>query len=255
MPRHTTISTKRTLLTSFVVDAIDIVTNVVVAIITGSAVMLAEAFQGLADLTSVGLLLVGNKRAGKRPTRTHPFGFGKEAYFWAVLSAVIILFLTATLSFYSGLKSYLYPEAVEYVGLAYAFLALAMATNGYAFSVSARKILEGRPWRKLLQAFVSTTHIAPRTTLVLDSLGFLAASFGFAALAIYGVSGDARFDGIGAMAIGLMLATASVVLLLNIKAYITGKRASPDTEAAIRRAALAVPGVSPALAVCWTCAP
>ncbi len=238
-----TITTKRALITSFIVDLVDIVTNVIVAVITGSAVMLAEAMQGLADLTAVGLLLVGHKRAGKTATPTHPFGFGKEAYFWALLSAIIILLFTATMSFYSGLQSFLEPEPVQFVGLAYIFLGLAMATNGYAFSVSARKLLEGRSIIMLPQAFMRTVHIAPRTTFVLDSLGFMAAFFGFIALALYGMTGDGRYDGIGAMLIGAMLAVASIVLLSSVKAFIIGKRASADTEDAIKQAALSVEGV------------
>lgn len=241
------VTTKRALLTSFAVDAIDIVTNVAVAIITGSAVMLAEALQGLADLTAVSFLLVGYKRAGRPATKAHPFGFGKEAYFWALLAAVIILLFTATMSFYSGLQSYLHAESVEYVGLAYVFLVLAMVTNGYALGVSARKLLEGRKVTKLPQAFMRTVHIAPRTTFVLDGLGFLAAFFGFIALAIYGITGDGRFDGIGAMIIGVMLAAASIVLLLSAKAFIVGKRASPEVEQAIRDAAQSVSGVESVL--------
>lgn len=244
MARKTrTITTKRALFTSFIVNIIDIVTNTVVAIITGSAVMLAEAMQGLADLTAVSLLLVGYRRASKIETTMHPFGFGKESYFWALLAAVIILLFTATLSFYSGLQAFLYPEPIKFVGLVYAILILAMITNGYALSIGARKLLEGRSLSALPKVFKNTVHIAPRTTFVLDSLGFLAASFGFVALIIYGVTGDGRFDGIGAMAIGVTLATASIILLLSIKAFITGKRASPETEEAIKKAALSIPGV------------
>jgi cation diffusion facilitator family transporter len=247
MAGKTNISTTRALLTSFVVDAIDVVTNTVVAIITGSAVMLAEALQGLADLTAVGLLLIGHKRARKVATKAHPFGFGKEAYFWALLAAVIILLCTATMSFYYGLQSVLHPEPVESVGLAYAFLVFAMITNGYAFSLSARKLLEGQSLSKLPEAFMQTVHIAPRTTFVLDSLGFMAAFFGFVALATYSVTGDYRFDGLGAMVIGVMLAIASIVLLLSAKSFIIGKRAAPEIEEAIKEATLSVPGVQDVL--------
>lgn len=243
MTHKPTITTTRTLLTSFAVDAIDVITNTAIAFITGSAVMLAEAMQGLADMTAVGLLLVGHRRARKVATPAHPFGFGKEAYFWALLAAVIILLFTATMSFYSGLQSFLHPEPVEFVGLAYAFLALAMATNGYAFSLSARKLLEGKSVLYLPQAFMNTVHIAPRTTFVLDSLGTMAAFFGFIALGVYGLTGDGRFDGIGAMMIGLMLAAASLILLMNAKAFITGKRAAPEVEIAIKDAAASVPRV------------
>lgn len=241
------VTTKRALVTSFVVDAVDIATNLAVAVITGSAVMLAEALQGLADLSAVGLLLIGHRRAGKTATKAHPFGFGKEAYFWTLLAGIIILIFTATMSFYSGLQSFLQPEPVGFVGLAYAILIFAMVTNGYAFSVSARRLLEGRRLRMLPQAFTHTAHIAPRTTMVLDTLGFLAAFFGFVALLIYGLTGDGRFDGIGAMVIGVLLAAASIVLLLNVKAFITGKRASPETEELIKQVALSHPGVTSVL--------
>lgn len=244
---HKTITTTRTLLTSFIVDALDVITNTAVAIITGSAVMLAEALQGLADLIAVSLLLIGHKRARRAATEKHPFGFGKEAYFWALLAAVIILLFTATMSFYSGLQNFLHPEPVEFVGLAYGFLILAMVTNGYAFSLSARKLLEGRGVRHLPEAFMSTVHIAPRTTFVLDSLGFLAALFGFMALAVYGLTDDGRFDGIGAMIIGVILAAASIILLMNAKAFITGRRAAPEVEAAIKEAALSVQHVKKVL--------
>jgi cation diffusion facilitator family transporter len=238
-----TITTKRALITSFIVDVVDITTNIVVAVLTGSAVMLAEAMQGLADLTAVGLLMIGHKRASKTATQMHPFGFGKESYFWALLAAVIILLFTATMSFYSGVESFLHPQPVEYVGLAYIVLALAMVTNGYAFTISARKLLEGRSIASLPRAFMQTVHIAPRTTFVLDSLGFLAALFGFIALLSYGATGDGRYDGIGAMAIGVILAVSSIILLLSVKAFIIGKRASPETEAVIKQAALSVPGI------------
>lgn len=242
-----TITTKRALLTSFVVDIIDIATNVVVAVLTGSAVMLAGTMQSVADLTAAGLLLVGHKRAGKVATQMHPFGFGKESYFWALLAAVIILLFTATMSFYSGLQSFLHPEPVEFIALAYIVLALALVTNGYAFTVSARKLLEGKSIFTLPRAFVQTVHIAPRTTFVLDSLGFLAALFGLIALILYGVTGDSHYDGIGAMIIGTILGTSSVILLLSVKAFIIGKRASAEMEAEIKQAALSVMGVESVL--------
>ena len=237
------VTTKRALLTSLYVDLLDVVTNVVVAAVTGSVVMLAEAMQGLADLTAVGLLLVGYKRSGKMPTKMYPFGFGKEAYFWSLLAAVVILVFTASMSFYFGLMDFLHPHAVESVIFAYLILMFAVCSNGYAFTLSARKLLEGRNWRKLPRMFMQTGHIAPRTTLVLDALGMLAALFGFIALVIYGITGDGRYDGLGAMIIGVLLAVSSIVLLVGVKEFITGRRASDDIEQKIRRAALQTDGV------------
>jgi len=243
MPKAKSVTTKRALLTSLCVDIIDVITNVVVAILTGSVVMIAEAMQGLADLTAVGLLLVGYKRSGKLPTKMYPFGFGKEAYFWSLLAAVVILVFTATMSFYFGLMDFLHPHPVESVFLAYAILLFAICTNGYAFALSARKLLEGRKWYNLPHEFMATGHIAPRTTLVLDALGMLAAFFGFIALVTYGVTGDGRFDGLGAMVIGILLACSSIILLIGVKEFITGRRAPEEIEQKIKSVAQKVQGV------------
>jgi len=236
-------STKRALVTSFAVDLLDVVMNVAVAAITGSAVMLAEAMEGLADLSSVGLLMVGHKRSRRKPDQNYQFGYGKELYFWALLSAVIILAITATLSFYFGLDKFIHPEHVEWTGLAYAVLVVAIATNGYAFSVSARVLLAGKSFRELPRVFMQSALLAPKTTVVLDTMGTLAAFFGLISLVVYGITGDSRFDGVGAMIIGLTLAGFGIVLLDGVRGFITGRSVPRVLAHDIRAAALKVPGV------------
>lgn len=241
-------STKRALLTSFFVDLLDILINTTVAIITGSIVMLAEMLQGMADLTADTLLLIGFRRSKKSATRMHPFGFGKEAYFWSLLAAVVILVFTASLSFYSGLQRFLSPEEdIGLLWLAYATLIVSVGTNGYSLSVNTRKLLEGRSLRSLPRAFMNTIHVAPRTAFVLDSVGFTAAILGLTALIVFGITDDIRFDGVGAMAIGVLLAIASIVLLSSARAFIAGRRAPAQTERLIKDAALLTPGVSAVL--------
>lgn len=238
-----TITTKRALVTSFVVDLLDVVMNFIVAALTGSAVMLAEAMEGLADLSSVSLLLVGHKRSSRKADHNYQFGYGKELYFWALLSAVVILLVTATLSFYFGLEKFLNPHPVQWAGLAYAVLAIAILTNGYAFSVSARLLLSGKPFTKLPRIFIESSLLAPKTTVVLDTMGTLAAFFGLVSLIIYGITGDSRFDGAGAMIIGVTLAVFAMVLLNGVRGLITGRSVPRLLAADIRTAAMKVPGV------------
>lgn len=237
------ITTKRALVTSFLVDLLDVVMNFVVAAITGSAVMIAEAMEGLADLSSVALLLVGHKRSQRKADRNYQFGYGKELYFWALLSAVLILLITATASFYFGLDKFLHPDHVEWTGLAYIVLGIAIMTNGYAFSVSARALLGGRRFSKLPRVFFESSLLAPKTTVVLDTMGTLAALFGLISLVVYGITGDSRFDGVGAMAIGITLAVFAVVLLDGVRGLITGHSVPKMLAHDIRTAAMRVPGV------------
>src|SRR5918995_5989138 len=126
MTSRKNVSERRVLVTTFWVDLLDVALNLVVAILTGSVVMLAEFFQGLADLTAAAFLLVGHKRSKKRPDKRHPFGYGKEVYFWTLISAVVMMTFTATASFYFGLMRFLEPEEISYIGLGYGTLAITL---------------------------------------------------------------------------------------------------------------------------------
>lgn len=243
MAVHKAITTKRVLWTSLFVDALDVFINVVIAIVTGSAVMIAEALQGLADLSSVGLLLIGFKRSKKHNSSKYPFGYGKEQYFWAIVSSFLIIGVTATLSFYTGLRHFIHPHKLEFLAVAYVALAVSVCTNGYAVSLSLRKLLGDLPLRALPKAFIESSDVAPRTTLVLDAMGTLAAAFGLSALITYGITGDTRYDGLGAMIIGVLLLLLALVLLFTTKGLVTGRSASAETELVITKAALKIPQV------------
>jgi cation diffusion facilitator family transporter len=229
-------TTKRVLLTSFFVDVLDVVMNLVIALITGSVVMLAETLEGFADMCSAGLLLVGFKKSNRRPNRLHPFGFGKELYFWSTLAAFIMVAITATLSFKYGYQEFKNPTDVKHIGIAIIVLVIAVGTNGYSFLLSMRKLLEDKPIRKLWDAFIASPHIAPKSTLVLDAMGVLAAVFGLFSLIAYMVTGNSQFDGIGAMLVSLVLVASAIVLLITIRSLVIGQSAPREMERRIRDA-------------------
>ena len=103
------ISSKRAVVTSFLVDLGDIALNVTAMIVTGSVVLLAEALEGGSDLVASGLLFVGLRISNKRANKKHPFGFGKALFSWTMLSAFVMLVFGAGLSFYFGLQRFLVP--------------------------------------------------------------------------------------------------------------------------------------------------
>lgn len=236
-------STKRVLWTSFFVDLLDVTMNIIIAVVTGSVVMLAETFEGLADLCSAGLLLVGFKKSSRRANHLHPFGFGKEMYFWSTLAAFVMVGITATLSFNYGYKEFKDPSNIDHVFLACVVLVIAIATNGYSFWLSVRRLLDGKPVKQLYKTFMASPHIAPKSTLVLDAMGTLAAVFGLFALIMYAVTGNTQFDGIGAMLVSLVLAGSAIVLLVSIRSLVTGQCAPRELERRIRDAVRDVPEV------------
>jgi cation diffusion facilitator family transporter len=236
-------TTRRVLLTSFFVDILDVIMNATIAIITGSVVMLAETLEGFADMCSAGLLLLGFKKSTRRPNKLHPFGFGKELYFWSTLAAFVMVGITATLSFRFGYEKLQNPTPVNHIVIAVIVLAVAVITNGYSFMLSARKLLEGKPVRKLWEAFIASPHIAPKSTLVLDAMGVLAALFGLLSLIMYMITGNSQFDGVGAMLVSLVLVASAVVLLITIRSLVIGQSAPREMERRIRDAVREIPEV------------
>ncbi len=237
------ISAKRIILTSFIVDLLDVLLNLFVAIISGSVVMLTQVLKGFADLSASGFLLIGLKRSMRKEDKTHPFGYGREIYFWTLLSALIMFGITSTASFYLGYRRFLEPVAVNDVNLALLILAITLTTNLYAFLLSYRRLLRGRSFLNIIKIFYSSSLVETKTTFTLDLMGSVASFLGFIALGIYALTGDGRLDGIGAMVIGVNLAVLSVFLVLGIKDMLVGRSASEETQNKIRTAALSVDNV------------
>src|SRR3990167_4425470 len=114
----TTPSAKKVILTSFLTNFLDISLSLTVTVLSGSVVMLSQFLQAAADITASGLLVLGIRQANKSPDQKHPFGHGRETYFWALISSLIMLGGTATLSIFLGLQRILKPEPVTNITLA-----------------------------------------------------------------------------------------------------------------------------------------
>jgi cation diffusion facilitator family transporter len=234
------ISSGRAVRTSFFVDLGDIILNITVMVITGSVVMLAEAFEGLTDLVASGLLLIGLRMSKSRSNKKHPFGHGKALFFWTLISAVVMLIFGAGLSIYFGVERLLNPEKVTSILIAYIALCISVMTNGYALSISSRRLLDKEKFRNLYRIFLETTHVETKNTFILDFTGTASAMMGLLSLVLYQLAGIQHFDGIGAILIGILIAVSSLVLIWGVKDYLTGKTASPETELTISQAVLEV---------------
>jgi cation diffusion facilitator family transporter len=232
------VSSGKAVWTSFLVDLGDIILNVIVMLITGSVVMLAEAFEGFSDLVASGLLLIGLRMSKRRRNKKHPFGFGKALFFWTLISAIVMLIFGAGLSVYFGVQRFLHPEPVEKILLAYGALCISIMTNGYALSLSTRRLLEKEKFSKLFRIFLTTTHVETKNTFILDLTGTASAVIGLISVALYQVANIQYFDALGAILIGLLIAVSSVLLIQGVKDYLIGKTASAETEEDISKAVL-----------------
>jgi len=234
------ISDEKVIKTSIKVDIIDVLLNGTAFLVTGSVTMLAEVFQGLADLINDGLIYFGMKRSRGLPDKKYPFGYGRELYIWSFLAVLTMFLFLAGLSFYFGWQRLRDQKDIEHIFLAYSILIISLITNGYSFSLGFRRLLEGRPFWRIKQAFSQSTFLETKVTFISDLLGALAAFFGLIALILFEVTGKLWFDGLGAMVIGLIMAIFSLQLLKNVRDFIVGVSVSEETKDLIKKAALEV---------------
>jgi cation diffusion facilitator family transporter len=224
------ISSEKVVVTSFIVSLSDVAINFVVAVLSSSVVVLAQALEGAADLLASGFLLIGIGKAGKPRDRKHPYGYGRELYFWTFLSALITFTLTCGLSIYLGIQRFLQPEPVESLPLVYFALILGVLTNGYSMNLSLKRLLGRKPLDSLVHTFKNSALIETKTTLIMDLMGSLASLLGLLALALYKVTGNQRFDGLGSIVIGITLAILVLFIIKGAKDLLVGQSASPEVE-------------------------
>lgn len=200
---------------------------------TGSSSMLAESIHSVADSGNQGLLLLGRKRSERDRTPEHPFGYGRERYFYAFVVAVVLFTVGAAFSLYEGYHKISHPEDVESPIWAFAVLIIAIGMETFSFRTAIKEsnLVRGeQSW----WAFIRRAK-APELPVVL--LEDLAALIGLL-LALFGVSmavatGDGVWDGVGTVAIGLLLAAVATILAIETKSLLIGEGVDPEHERAI----------------------
>ena len=235
------ISSRRVVVVSLLVNVSDVVTNLIVAIVTGSAVVFSAMAQGIADCAGSALLVVGERRAARPGDAAHPLGYAREAFFWGLLSAVAMLVVGGGLSAWRGYHQLVNPKPLDSPLLAVAVLVLAVITNGYAVSLSARKLLEEDGG--LLAGARSFSRPLVKGALLRDVIGTTTSIVGLIAMVLYRVFDSVLFDALGALVAAVMMSIGSLVLMFQARALIAG-RALPESDLArLRDAILAAPQV------------
>ncbi len=204
-------------------------------LVTGAASLAAEAVHSVADTSNQALLLWGGSAAARRATPSHPFGYGRERYFWAFVVALILFSLGSVFAIVEGVRKFIHPHELAQVGWAVGILLVAIGLEGYALRtavVEARKVRGDRSWWR----FVRETKNAELPVILLEDLGALVGLV----LALLGVglaqvTGNPRFDALGSIAIGILLGNIAWILAVEMKSLLIGEAASPETQATIER--------------------
>ncbi|MCL4338565.1 cation diffusion facilitator family transporter [Patescibacteria group bacterium] len=238
---QTKITTKRVLFISFFVDILDVVTNIVVAVITGSAVIFAEMVQGVTDTLGSYLLIIGYRRSNKPKDPSHPFGYTREVFFWSLLSSMVMLFLGSGLSLWRGYSQTRAPEIIHGKWLALGILFFSVITNSYSLMQSVKKL--HIPGTNLIHVFKVSGKQLVKTTLIKDLLGTLSALIGLAAIAMYDLTGILFFDGLGAIFIGILMVVFALILTYQTRNLIAGMAVPKAIIVKIRESVTKIPEV------------
>lgn len=216
----------------------------VAAVLTGSAAMLSEAFHSLADTGNQGMLLYG-MRASRRPAdEMHPFGRGKESYFWSFMVAVMLFAGGAVLAVRHGIDALREEHAVESLVPAFVVLGVALLIESGSFAVATREFNRRRGSRSIWRAIREDKDAALIVVLLEDSAALLGLLLALAGTALVSATGSTVWDGVASLLIGVVLAAVAVLLATETKELLIGEAAGRRERAAIRGRLLAMPEVT-----------
>jgi cation diffusion facilitator family transporter len=219
-------------------------TKFVVAGITGSSAMLSEGVHSAVD-TFNGILLLIGLRLSKRPaTDEHPFGHGKELYFWSLIVAVLIFGLGGGVSFYEGIRHIQDPQPIRDPTWNYIVLAAAALFEGASFSIALREFKKEAGTRPFWRALHASKDPSTYTVLAEDSAALLGLATAAAGIYLSHRLQIPELDGVASLVIGLLLAGVAVLLIRESRGLLIGEGVRPETARAIRAMAREQPDVN-----------
>ncbi|MGZ8765028.1 MAG: cation diffusion facilitator family transporter, partial [Acidimicrobiia bacterium] len=206
--------------------------------------MLAESVHSVADSGNQGLLLLGGKQARRAATPMHPFGYGRERYFWAFVVALVLFSLGGAFALYEGISKLIDPHELESPAVAIGILLFAVVLEGFAFRtavVESNKVRGDASW----WSFIRRTKAPELPVILLEDLGALVGLLiALTAIGLTIATGDPIWDGLGTVAIGVLLAAIAVLLAIEMKSLLVGESATPAMEDTIRATIEADPDVA-----------
>ena len=196
-------------------------------LITGSSSMLAESVHSVADTSNQGLLLLGQKTARRAATPNHPFGFGRDRYFYSFIVALMLFSLGSVFALYEGIHKLEAHEELSSPMVAVIILIVAIGLEIYSFRtaiVESRAVKGDATWWQ----FIRQSKVPELPVVLLEDAGAL---FGLV-LALMGVglstlTGDPVWDAIGTICIGVLLGVIAVILIVEMKSLLIGEGAAP----------------------------
>ncbi|MGP8135706.1 MAG: cation diffusion facilitator family transporter, partial [Thermoplasmata archaeon] len=197
------------LLTTLLLNAALFALNLFVSILSGSRVVLAEAIYAIADLIGSALLVWGLYRSRRPPDHEHPFGFGKERFFWAFMASFVTFTVAGLVVLFTGVERVLSPQPVSDVlaGTVAVGLALLASIGGILVALS-----ELRRSRESVRSLLESAHLGVKTIFLQDVVSVVASGVAFAGIALVAFDNFELADGISACIVGALLLAAGLAI-------------------------------------------
>jgi cation diffusion facilitator family transporter len=230
--------------TGIVVDVVIAVSKFVAASVTGSSAMLSEGIHTSIDAVNTTLLLLGNYRGRRPPDQAHPFGHGREIYFWAMIVAIVIFGLGGGVTIYDGIHQLAHPLPLENPAWNYWVLGIAALFTVISFAVGLREFLREKRaeegwWRTFRRSKDPTVY----TILFEDAAAILGLLFAFLGVYLGHRYNNPHFDGAASILIGLTLAVVAFMLTWETRGLLVGEAADPQAVQSMKRLAESDPNV------------
>ena len=249
--RRVTDGSRRATFAAFFANLGIAISKLIGFLITGSASLLAETIHSAADTGNQLLLFLGGQRARKAATPEHPFGYGRERYFWAFAVALVLFSMGGMFALYEGIQKFRDPHEVESLGVAVAILVVAIMLESFSLRTAVKESNHVRRPGTSWWRFIRGTKQPELPVVLLEDIGALTGLF----LALGGVlmahaTDDARWDAVGSISIGVLLIVIAIVLVVEMKSLLIGESASADARLAIVRAIESSPNVDRLIHIC-----
>lgn len=213
-----------------------------VALFSHSASIFSESMRALNDVISSLLLVVGIAMSKRKPDILHPFGYGKERFFWTLIAILITIAFTAAISILKGIEQIKHPQLLTFLPLAFIVLLLGLGGNFFMARQEIKSALRFHP--NLKKFFRHSPDISLKTTLIGDSLGTIGSGATLLTVILYALTKNTLIDAIGAIVIGIILCVFSLYLLYELRTLLIGKGVSREIEEKILHSVYEVPGVN-----------
>jgi cation diffusion facilitator family transporter len=213
-------------------------------LMTGASSMLAESIHSVADSGNQGLLLLGGRTSKRQATAAHPFGFGRDRYLYGFLVAVVLFSVGGLFAIYEGVHKIRESEELESPAIAIGVLLIAIALESFSLRTAVRETNAVRQPGESYWAFIRHAR-APELPVVLleDTAALTGLVLALLGVGLSALTGNGIYDGLGTVAIGLLLVAVAAVLAIETKSLLIGESATPADQRRIVEALTAGPGV------------